>query len=262
MNKEKRNWHLMGTMALGVLIMSVACKGNQQVQVKTSTDSTEVSKVMTTGKDKEPVITALDVASFGFLGPVQESFVNTYDVTNPDEDQFEKGALMKDDNNETGYAFSEDGQVTADAFGGIYNYDANGKFTKGINAKSVMKRDEKGRVVYYMQKEDDDDDAMFTNEFTYDEKGRIIKIVETYWEWQITQVFTYEGDNIYPSTRRYKRLDEGLEAESETTYRYTKFDEVGNWTERELRYRGSTSEEGETTRWSGANIEVRAIKYY
>ena len=226
MNKEKRNWHLMGTMALGVLIMSVACKGNQQVQVKTSTDSPEVSKVMTTGKDKEPVITALDVASFGFLGPVQESFVNTYDVTNPDEDQFEKGALMKDDNNETGYAFSEDGQVTADAFGGIYNYDANGKFTKGINAKSVMKRDEKG------------------------------------WEWQITQVFTYEGDNIYPSTRRYKRLDEGLEAESETTYRYTKFDEVGNWTERELRYRGSTTEEGETTRWSGANIEVRTIKYY
>mgnify|MGYP007038265117 CR=1 FL=1 len=70
MNKKKRNWHLMGTMALGVLIMSVACKGNQQVQVKTSTDSTEVSKVMTTGKDKEPVITALDVASFGFLGPV------------------------------------------------------------------------------------------------------------------------------------------------------------------------------------------------
>jgi hypothetical protein len=53
-----------------------------------------------------------------------------------------------------------------------------------------------------------------------------------------------------------------MEAESETTYRYTKFDELGNWTERELRYRGNTKEEGETTRWNGANIEVRTIKYY
>ena len=106
----------MGTMALGVLMMSVACKGNQQAQVETSTDSTEVvSKVVTMGKDKEPVSTALDVASFGFLGPVQESFVNTYEVTNPDEDQFEKGDLMNAGNNEAGYAFSEDGRVTADA---------------------------------------------------------------------------------------------------------------------------------------------------
>ena len=252
----------MGSLALSTMLMTSACKGSQQPQSVSETDTTEVSKEDTAGEAKEPVRTALDVASFGFLGPVQESFCQQYTVKDESADSFEKDEPVDSGNDEIGFAFSADGRVTADAYGGVYNYDDKGKFTKGINAKSVMKRDEQGRVVYYSHKEDEEDDAMFTNEFTYDEKGRIVKIVESYWEWQTTKIYTYEGDNIYPSTRRYKRLDEGMEAESETTYRYTKFDELGNWTERELRYRGNTKEEGETTRWNGANIEVRTIKYY
>lgn len=255
---------MTGILMLGVVFMIVACKGNQKTQNEdeTKADSTEVTRETTADKDEEPVITALDVKSFGFLGPVKESFIIRYEVTNLDDDVLEKGEMSNDANDEAGYSFSMDGRVTADAYGGVYNYDKIGNFVKGISAKSVMKRDEKGRVVYYSQKEDADDDAMFTNKFTYDEKDRIIKVEQTYWEWSVTEEFTYNGDDLYPSTRRYKRQEDGLEGESETTYRYTKFDEIGNWIEREMTYRGSTREEDEVTRWRGANIEERKITYY
>ena len=100
-------------------------------------------------------------------------------------------------------------------------------------------------------------------EFTYDEQGRLKKIERTFWESSQEEEFFYEGDNPYPVRRRYQSSEEGMEAESETEYRYTKFDEQGNWTEREMRYRGDTTEGGETTtRWRGAMLERRTISYY
>ena len=249
-------------VAIGTALMCVACMGIQKPQREAKADTTTVSREIVTNEDKQPVSTSLDVKSFGFIGPVKESFCIRYEVKSIDDDVLEKGEMSNDANDEAGYSFSEAGRVTGDAYGGVYNYDKTGKFVKGITAKSVMKRDGQGRVVFYQQKDDDEDDAMFTNEFTYDAKGRIIKVEQGFWEWTITQEFTYEGDNIYPSTRKFTRMDEGDESESETTYRYTKFDEVGNWIEREMTYRGSTREEGEVTRWRGANIEERRISYY
>ena len=261
MKKETYSW-LMGTWMLGATMM-MACMGLPKPQGETTKDdSTAVKREIITTKDKQPVSTALDVKSFGFLGPVKESFCVRYEVKNIDADVLEKAEMSNDANDEAGYSFTQEGRVTSDAYGGAYSYDANGKFVKGINAKSVMKRDKQGRVVYYSQKDDEDDDAMFTYEFTYDDKGRIIKVVETYWEWTITKKFTYNGDDLYPATRRFNREEEGMQSESETTYRYTKFDEIGNWTEREMTYRGSTREGNEVTRWRGANIEERTISYY
>ena len=264
MKQKTGHWQLVGIMMLGIVLMNVACKGHQKAQVEDKADTTEVigAKSVDKDKDKEPVTTALDVKSFGFLGPVKESFIIRYEVTSIDDDVLEKAEMSNNANDEAGYSFNEDGLVTGDAYGGVYNYDQTGKFVKGISAKSVMKRDEKGRVVYYSQQDDPDDDAMFTNKFTYDEKGRIVKVEQTYWEWSITEEFTYNGDDLYPSTRRVKRQEDGLESESETTYRYTKFDVIGNWIEREMTYRGSTREGGDVTRWRGANIEERKIRYY
>lgn len=262
MKQKGGNGQTTGLAAMGISLMCVACMGIQKPQREAKADTTTVSREIVTNEDKQPVSTSLDVKSFGFIGPVKESFCIRYEVKSIDDDVLEKGEMSNNANDEAGYSFSEAGRVTGDAYGGVYSYDQTGKFVKGITAKSVMKRDEKGRVVYYSQKDDDDDDAMFTNKFTYDKQGRIIKVEQTYWEWTITQEFTYNGDDLYPSSKRYKREEEGLESESETTYRYTKFDEVGNWIEREMTYRGSTREEGETTRWRGANIEERRISYY
>ena len=142
-------------------------------------------------------------------------------------------------------------------------HNHKGEFVKGgSTGKTVMKRDDEGRVVYYSNKSGNDDDAMFTNKFSYDEKGRIVKVVQTFWEWEVTETFTYEGDNIYPATRSYKKTEEGEDIESETKFVYTKFDEVGNWTERERHYSGYTREGRERTGWRGASIDVRAITYY
>lgn len=255
---------MAGIVVLGALLVSaVACQGYKQPKRETKTDTTAVvSREIVKDENGEPISTALDVRSFGFLGPVKESFCNRYEVKDLGADTLERAEPSNGADDEAGYAFTEEGRVSGDAYGGIYYYNAKGKFVKGITNKSVMKRDEKGRVVYYSQKDDPDDDAMFTNEFTYDEKGRIVKVVATYWEWTITQEFTYEGDHIYPTTRKFYRQEEDMESESETTYRYTKFDELGNWTEREMRYRGSTKEGSEVTRWRGANIEERQIQYY
>ena len=84
---------LTGILMLGVVFMIVACKGNQKTQNEdeTKADSTEVTRETTADKDEEPVITALDVKSFGFLGPVKESFIIRYEVTNLDDDVLEKG---------------------------------------------------------------------------------------------------------------------------------------------------------------------------
>ena len=262
MKQKVGNWLMVGIVAMGTALMCAACLGKPKVQSEATADTTTVSREIITNQEKEPVSTTVDVKAFGFIGPVKESFCIRYEVKSIDDDVLEKDGMSNDANDEAGYAFSEAGRVTADAYGGVYNYDKTGKFVKGITAKTVMKRDGQGRVVFYQQKNDDEDDAMFTNEFTYDSKGRIVKVERGFWECSITEEFTYEGDNIYPSKRHFTRQEEGEEAESETTYRYTKFDEVGNWIEREMTYRGSTREEDETTRWRGANIEERKISYY
>ena len=249
-----------------VALMTIACNGGKQSPSEANTSDSITGMTAVSESDSvqaAPVITATDVLAFGFLGPVQESFIINYDVKDEDADILEKDEPSSTDNSETGFSFSSDGKVTGDCYGGVYIYDHQGNFRKGVSTgKTVMKRDDEGRVVYYSNKIDNEDDAMFTNEFTYDKKGRIVKVVQSFWEWQVTETFTYDGDNIYPSKRTYKKTEYEEDIESETTFTYTKFDEVGNWTERERRYRGWTTEGKERTGWRGASIDVRKITYY
>lgn len=206
-----------------------------------------------------------DVRAMGLLGPVCEVTIHEYDAYQED-DKLVKGDEIE--NNRSQMKFNAKGLVTLDLWGGEYTYDANGKFVKGVSTKSKMRRDDKGRVVFYSQRNDDEDDAMFQNEFTYDNQGRIIKIDRQFWETTAHETFIYEGDNIYPSKRILKCFDEGTVIDSETEYKYTKFDDHGNWTECELSYRTTEGEEaGEdeltnVTHTKGNAIQVRNIKYY
>ena len=219
--------------------------------------------------NQKPIVentTATDVRAFGFLGPVKESFCNLYDAPNIDADELEKGDPIDSNDSEQGYSFSADGQILTDPYGGVYSYDSEGRFLQGVTRKSVMRRDAKGRVAYYLQQNDDEDDARYENTFTYDDQGRLIKVERVFWESTVTEQFFYEGDNIYPSRRMYRNEDEGTVIESRTDYRYTAFDDMGNWTKRELRYRGTTSEggddESDCTSWRGAMVAEREISYY
>ena len=210
--------------------------------------------------------TAVDVKAFGFIGPVKEAFSSEYDVKDFDADKLEpEGEPRNTNQSEQGYAFNKAGQITIDPWGGIYEYDADGQFVRGITAKTKMKRDDKQRVVFYRQANDEDDDAMFKNEFVYDEQGRLKKVSVTFWESSQEEEFFYEGDNIYPSRREYSAEEEGTEWKSSTEYIYTKFDDRGNWIEREKHLRGSEKvgdEEGGTTSWRDKTIEKRTVEYY
>ena len=206
--------------------------------------------------------TPIDIAAFGFVGKVKKASSETFEVQNIDEDNLQQDPDDNGTDARADFTFDEQGRVTTDMWGGSYGYDEQGNFKNRPSFNAKVKRDANGRVTLFDQAEDDEDDAMYRNTFTYDERGRLVKIERRFWESSETFEYTYEGDNIYPSTRRMAREEEGEEAESETTYRYTKFDSQGNWIERELRYRGDTKEGNDVTRWRGANIERRSIEYY
>lgn len=206
-----------------------------------------------------------DIFGFGLLGPVKEVVTTMYTATDNGDERLLIGEVV--DGSTSTISFDAKGRVTEDPFGGIYVYDADGKFVKGASRMSIMKRDDQERVVNYQTKQDDEDDAMFRNDYTYDTAGRLVKVNQLFWESTEQSTFVYDGDEIYPSKRLFDNYDEGLHTVSETTYHYTQFDDHGNWTERELRYQGSESEEGgegssSVTRFNGAMIEKRTITYY
>ena len=211
-----------------------------------------------------PATPAADLSAFGFPGPVQESFCNVYEAEDIDADVLTKGEPADTGDSEQGYSFTPDGRVTADPYGGVYSYDAEGRFKSGVSENTVMRRDGFGRVIYYLQQNGEEDDARYENKFSYDDRGRLVKVERTFWESLAVEEFYYEGDNTYPSERLYRLDEEGTVVESSTKYRYTKFDDQGNWTEREERYRGTTAEGDESSRtsWRGAQVVERQIAYY
>ena len=206
-----------------------------------------------------------DIFGFGLLGRVQKVVTTTYTATDTGSERLQKGEAVE--GSETTVSFDADGRVTEDPFGGVYVYDADGKFVKGARRMSIMKRDDQDRVVNYQTKQDDEDDAMFRNDYSYDTSGRLVKVNQVFWESTDQFTFVYDGDEIYPSKRLFDSYDEGFHTVSETTYHYTQFDDHGNWTERELRYQGSETEDGAdgtspVTHFNGVMIEQRTISYY
>ena len=54
-------------VAMGTALMCAACLGVQKPQREAKVDTTTVSREIITNEDKQPVSTALDVKSFGFM---------------------------------------------------------------------------------------------------------------------------------------------------------------------------------------------------
>ena len=248
------------------LMLALASCGAKSTEVKdNNTNETQTTAEVADNAAADKTQTPIDIQAFGFKGPVKEAVFSSFSVADESADVLVAEDEIDNEGVVEKYSFDKAGRITADPWGGVYVYDANGNFAKGVTAKSKMQRDDKGRVSNYSQANDEEDDAMFHNTFTYDEQGRLVKVERSYWEMTIEEKFTYEGDNPYPARREFLKNDEGTTVESTTDYRYTKFDEKGNWTERELRVAGSETEEGEedySTRWSNAMLERRTISYY
>ena len=96
---------------------------------------------------------------------------------------------------------------------------------------------------------------------------RMKEITYTGWEEIFTYTYTYDGDNRYPATELMDGQACADLFKSTTKYRYTRFDDLGNWLEREA---WTTEEQGvdsgdenpEMEVTKKYTIEVREITYY
>ena len=136
-----------------------------------------------------------DARSFGLYGCVAKVVTTTY-MANLEGDKLVKGIISN--RTDSLATFDEKGRVTLDPYANPYVYDADGKFIKGRSKASQMNRDKDGRVISYTNRENENHWEGYSYEFSYDKEGCA---------------------DIYKTDIRY---------------RYTKFDEQGNWTAREM----------------------------
>ncbi len=204
-----------------------------------------------------------DRRAFGVTGPVAEVNTVTYEATKG-SNALVRGELLED--RVSRMVFDDEGRVVEDSYGNLYVYDAEGNFTRGVEAYTRMKRDEQGRIIAYENSKDDEDDMSFFYKFTYDAKGRFSHVTIQLWEGTFDETITYQGDNIFPEKIVSEGDEEGDKYSATTTYKYLRTDEHGNWTEREVHiHTVTTSDEGLGSSSQEISdsytIEVREIKY-
>ena len=181
------------------------------------------------------VKTSPDLLTFGVKGDVMMVLHSIELLETSDEELGDSSWLAEDD---LELSFDPDGRVICDVHGNSYEYDENGEFIEGLSANTVMTRDSQGRIVYYDNTDVDIDDEDFDItdyvklSYTYDDKGRVATEEYRCWEWMTEYTYSYEGDNIYPSSCTFESNDEGWYSEGTITYEYFEFDKKGNWTER------------------------------
>lgn len=214
---------------------------------------------------EEPTYDKTDLTSFGLTGHVKTVVTKIY-TAKPQGDKLVKLEMFHNDEKEP-TAFTEAGVVTRDAFGNPYFYDAKGKFIKGRSKASVMKRNDKGQIIFYENRESSNHWEGYNYDIEYDSQGRMKEFTYTGWEEIFTYTLSYDGDNIYPSSQYMEGQATADLFKSEFTFRYLSFDEVGNWTEREvwkINHEGveDGSDNPEMDTSHEYQIETREITYY
>lgn len=262
---------LSGMMIL--LSMSASChKGNQPASTEQATPKAEQSEpnIQVSTRNAQPQSTSsyndTDARAFGLLGHVEKVITTTYDAT-LNGNRLIRG--NKSDQKDSPIAFNAQGLVTADPFFNTYEYDEQGKFKRGLADYTTMERDANGRVASYDHQQDDEDADCHHHTFTYDEQGRLVKVGMGFYETTYDYAFTYEGNNLWPATEAIDGMDEGQIYKETTRFRYTRFDDHGNWIEREMRISCMEAEENDLDgsltnkkEYKLNKIQTRDIKYY
>lgn len=209
---------------------------------------------------------SVDIRTFGLYGNVEKVMTTPYFAT-PGDNGLVQGERM--DGSESEMSFDRQGRVLQDLYGNVYVYDDAGNFIKGAKDYQKMTRDEQGRIIMYDSRQDDEDDTCFNMEFTYDDLGRVSKMVLALWEGSYTDELIYQGNNVYPEKIVNNGSEQGESATMTTQYRYLEFDDQGNWLKREVHVNTVTIEEvgddiaaPEPITEDIYTIEVREIKYY
>ena len=239
-------------MALATIFVCCANTSMKKTD-ETATKDDATSVEMKDASDTPPT----DVRSFGLVGNVKEVKVTVTDITSGTPDEPWEDAVQR-------MEFDKNGRVVKDRFDNLYKYDDKGNFIYGVSEKSKMRRDEKGRIVFYENWKDEEDDEGFTIKIEYDENDRMAKVEIAGWESTVEQTFTYTDDHIYPDRVNWEAEDEGDHYSTVMTYTYKKFDSHGNWTEREIHTvsKHTNVDEPEVDTEDTKSIERREIVYY
>lgn len=242
---------IISVMALSAIVICCANTSTQKTESETEKDSA------TSVAAKETSDTPIDVKSLGLVGNVKKVTVTVSDLTS-------EGEINPWEDHTQSLEFDENGRVLKDRFDNLYEYDDKGNFIKGVSEKSKMRRDEKGRVIFYENWKDEEDDGGFTININYDENDRMTKVTIVGWEASVDQIYTYSDDHIYPDSGNWEAEDEGDHYSTVMTYTYKKFDSHGNWTEREIHTvsKHTNVDEPEVDTEDTKSIERREIVYY
>ena len=261
------------TFLSAICLLSILCFSCQNASKAPNESQASVDSTKTEEADKDTIVNSqqstysnVDARTFGLLGNVAQVVTTTYEATKSGN-RFIRGNKVK--NPLDTIAFNKLGLVTHDPFGNEYHYDDEGHFQKGLADYTRMERNADGRIANYDHQEDDEDANCHHHKFIYDAQGRVAKLEMGFYESTCTYTFTFEGDNLWPTTMSIDSMDEGNVYQETTRYRYTQFDKQGNWTERELNVQCLEAEEdpsdGELInkkQYGLQKIETRTISYY
>lgn len=153
-------------------------------------------------------------------------------------------------------------------------FDADGRCTRHANdaiweeekdeVVNEIERNTNGQITRHITKNKENGRTKFEIHYFYDEKGRVSSS-DALWESNriITEAHEYNDDNSLKKTIREERhLAEFLLFKETYLYRNYKFDNRGNWIERECVRIVKSKEEGETSTSTSTFAEKREILYY
>ena len=233
---KKTSFFLSTIFALTTVLTMSSCKQNSKTaDAEGANDSTAVADSTTVAEDNNPNTdyNTTDARAFGLKGYVAKVVTTTYMANQ------EGGKLVKieqSNRSDSLMTFDDKGRVTLDAYANPYVYDADGKFIKGRSKESKMTRDKEGRIISYINRESNNHWEGYEYTFEYDKQGRINTIEWGGWEEGESYGLTYKDDQLYPSSMHIDGQACADIYKTDIRYKYTKFDEQGNWTERELYY--------------------------
>ena len=206
-----------------------ACKRSEPSAPDEGREAKIVAPARVETKEPTPEYNTLEALAYGLRGHVQSVEATSYNTYDNNGTLEESGV-----NSQYSIAFDAWGHIVHDEWGNVYEYDTEGSFYRGNHVYTTVKRDEKGRVISYKDASDgEDDESNATYSFSYDKAGRLAKIAIAGWTGTYEESRSYKGNTRHPSSIAWNSTDEGggME-EGNTTYRYSRFDETGNWIER------------------------------
>ena len=264
-------------MKMRYLILSVVC-GMMVIAImdscgkkSTATDAPEgdsIDSVAPAPKGVEIAYDTTDATAFGLRGLVKQVITTHYEASSRGE-SLACGKRL-DNWNDSIVTFNEHGLVTVDPYANPYTYDDKDQFIMGRAKNTKMKRDDDGHIISYNHQDKTEQGHWnsYSYVFEYDDLNRIKEYTYTGWEEVFDHKFVYANDDdLWP----VKEVVEGQACadlfETEILYRYLKFDDEGNWIEREVWQvdrqgidDGSDAPEMESS--NAYYIEKRQITYY